>query len=107
MTKRSCIVCAQRKGRRVCRLQNNKIICPVCCAQSRNTNCEGCLYYVAAKQYVASKSEKSEPNHFIAEMNEEVENTVNEALALAERGAIEKGEAIISDLRKVLPTKKK
>ncbi len=93
------MVCTQRKGRRVCKLHNNEIVCSLCCAESRNSDCEGCLHYVVAKQYSASKAKKPEPKHFIAEINEEVENSVNKALALVEKGAIEEGEAIISELK--------
>ncbi|MDI6732617.1 MAG: tetratricopeptide repeat protein [Planctomycetota bacterium] len=38
-------------------------------------------------------------SHFIAEINEEVENTVDQALELAEKGEIEKGASMLSSLR--------
>lgn len=103
MKKMKCIICTQRKGKRVCRLRNNEIICSLCCAESRNSDCEGCLHYAEVKQYNASKTKEHESKHFIAEINEEVENSVDQALALVEKGNIKKGEAIISGLMNTYP----
>ena len=100
---KKCIVCSQGKGRRICKLHNREPICSLCCAKSRNLDCEGCLHYASAKQYAISKSKESKTKHFIAEINPEVEDTVNEGLRLVEKGDIEKGEAIISNLIKGHP----
>lgn len=97
------MVCTHRKGRRICKLHNNEIVCSLCCAESRNSGCEGCPHYVMAKQYVASKAKEGKPKHFIAEIKPEVERTVNKALKLVEKGEIEKGESIISELKKDHP----
>ena len=103
MKKKKCVVCKQKKGRRLCKLHNNEIVCSLCCAEYRNSDCKDCLYYVSAEQYFASKVKKSEPKHFIAEINEEVEKTVDQALAIVSKGDIEKGQAIISELMKEHP----
>lgn len=93
-----CIICTQRRGKRICKLRNNQMICPLCCAESRDSDCEECLYYTNAKQYTESKNMEYKSEHFIAEINKDIENSVNQALALVERGEIEKGESIISGL---------
>lgn len=98
-----CIICTQRKGKRICKLRNKQMICSLCCAESRNLDCEGCLHYTNARQYTETKNMGHENKHFIAEINKEVENSVNQALALVEKGDIEKGEAIISGLMNTYP----
>lgn len=103
MKKTKCVKCMQKKGKRSCKQHNNEFLCPLCCAEFRDIACEGCSYYEEAKKYIATKSEKPEVKHFYAEINEEVENTVDQALAQVERGAIEKGEAIILELKKKHP----
>lgn len=103
MKKKKCVLCTQKRGRRICKLHSDEMVCSLCCAKSRGSDCEGCVHYEAAEQYAASKARKPKPKHFIAEINEEVENTVDRALALVEKGAIEKGEAIILKLKKDHP----
>lgn len=100
---KKCVVCIQKKGKRICKLYNNEIICPLCCVKYRSSNCKGCLYYVESERYLATKVQKSESEDFIAEINEEVDEAVNQALSIAEKGNIEKGEAIISELRENHP----
>lgn len=96
-------MCIHRKGRRVCKLHHSEIVCSWCCAQSQGSDCEGCPHYPVARQYAASKTKKPHHKHFIAEINPEVERTVDEALKLIEKGEMEKGEAIISELKKDHP----
>ena len=104
MKKRRCVVCGKNKARRICALHNNEMICSLCCAETRNSeDCEGCRYFTTAARYHSSKARKSESKHFMIEINEEVENTVDRALALVEKGDIEKGETMISDLKKDHP----
>lgn len=104
MKKKKCCKCIQKKGTRLCRLHDNEFICPLCCAKDRSSSgCEGCRYYAEAKRYAATKPKKSAEKHFIAEINEEVERTVDQALAQVERGAIKEGETILSELKKKHP----
>lgn len=65
--------------------QNNAEICSLCCAEIRTETCRDCSYYTAAQQYRATRSPSARPN-FIAESNPEVEEAVNSAMELAERG---------------------
>lgn len=84
-------------------LPAHDMICPLCCAAIRNAECKGCRHYETAEQYRFSKAENSSAKHFIAEINEEVEDAVDRALDLVERGHIEKGKAMILDLMKEHP----
>jgi len=103
MKKNKCVICEKNRARRICGLHDNKMICSLCCAEIRNSDCEDCQYFKTAKQYLSSKTKQSGVKHFIAEINEEVENAVDQALAMVEKGDIKKGRAIITDLRKDYP----
>lgn len=103
MKKTICALCAKNKARRKCKIQQDKLICPSCCAELRNPDCEDCRYFTTAKQYQISKNQKVKKKHFILEINEEVENAVNDALALVERGDIGKGEEILRELQTQYP----
>ena len=102
MTK-ECVICKKSRGKRVCRLNNNELICPRCCALIRDQGCEGCSYYKFSEKYQATKHLKSGDKHFIIELNEEVEKSVDDALQLIEKGSFEKGEAMITELMKDHP----
>ena len=89
--KNPCPLCNEQKAQRRCLRQDNAVICSVCCAKMRNETCAGCSYYSAAKQYHAGRSQRitrtTPPDgHFIIELNPEVEQAVNSALELCERG---------------------
>lgn len=103
MKKKKCVVCGKNRARRVCKLHNNKTVCSVCCAETRNSNCEDCQYFKTARQYLASKTKQSKVKHFIIKIDEKVETAVDQALALVEKGSIKKGRAIITNLRKDNP----
>lgn len=103
MNKVKCVICGQRKGKRICKLQGQKMICPRCCAQLRNPDCEGCPHYAAAQSYARSKTARPEPKHFIMEIDPEMEEVVDHALALVEQGKPKEGEAIISKLKREHP----
>ena len=64
---------------------------------------ERCLYYKFSKRYQATKHIKSGDKHFIIELNEEVEKSVDHALKLIEKGSFKKGEAMITELMKDHP----
>lgn len=103
MKKGICALCAQSRGKRICRLHDGKTICSLCCVGVRKPECEGCPHYTAANQYAGSKANKPHTKHFIAEINPRVEEAVDQALALLEKGDIEEGEAIIRGLEKDNP----
>lgn len=73
--------------------QNNDVICSVCCAKMRNETCAGCSYHSAAQQYHADRSHRKAlatvpHDQFIVELNPQVEQAVESALELCERGKI-------------------
>jgi len=99
MKKTICMLCGKNKARRKCKIQQDKMICSSCCAKLRNPDCGDCRYFETAKQYQMSKAQKVKKKHFIVEINEEVENAVDDALAFVERGDISKGEKILRELQ--------
>ncbi len=99
MKKIKCTLCAKNKARRKCKIYHDKLICSLCCADLRNPDCEDCRYFRAAKQYQLSKDQKSKKKHFVVEINEEVDEAVDDALVLVDRGNIRKGEDILWGLQ--------
>jgi len=97
---KKCIVCSKVKGKRVCKTNTNSLVCPSCCAQIRNPDCEGCRYYGQAEQYADNKAKKSGFKEFVAQIDPEVDEMVDHALQMVERGEISTGEKIISNLYK-------
>jgi len=76
----------------------------LCCAKIRSLEeCETCQYFKDANQYQISKTKKIPKKHFIAKIRPEVEDAVDHALALVEKGEIDKGRAIIADLKNEYP----
>lgn len=103
MKRPKCAVCENNRAKRKCQIYHDKFICPSCCADLRNKECEECRYYQAAQQYRSSKSQKPVRKHFIMEVNEKVENAVDKALELLERGKAEKAREILNELEKKHP----
>ena len=99
MKKKKCELCSKAKARRKCKRQNQEFICSRCCADMRDSACEGCPYFADAKRYRASKAPKAKRKEFIIEINEEVEAAVDNALALVERGNVRKAERIFENLQ--------
>jgi tetratricopeptide (TPR) repeat protein len=99
MKKRKCALCSRTKARRKCDRHNHEFICSQCCAESRDSACEGCQYFAEARQYHLSKAPKTKKKQFIVEINEEVEKAVDDALALVEGGNIRNGERILEELK--------
>src|SRR5712692_1765578 len=93
-----CVVCSVTKGKRVCRLNDHALICPVCCARIRNPTCEGCGYWAQAIAYGRDKAEAPRAPHFVATIDPEVDAEVDRALAMAEVGRVEAAEPIVSRL---------
>ena len=100
MKTKKCIICSEVKGRRACSKTNNELICPRCCAKTRNDKCQGCIYFAQAEKFNAEKSMKK---HFIMRIDPEVDKSVDRALGLVEKGKLLAGEAIITDLIKEHP----
>jgi tetratricopeptide (TPR) repeat protein len=65
-------------------------ICPLCCAGKRDAECGDCLHYVEAQRYDSARrpSAAVPDKDFIIELNSEVEEAVNAALELAQRGNV-------------------
>jgi tetratricopeptide (TPR) repeat protein len=104
MTKSRCILCNSNKASRKCEKHGNSLICPQCCAESRDAVCSGCDYYKKVRQYQSSKISKPVKKRFIIEINGEVEKAVNDALALIERGNMPEAEHELESLRTSHPT---
>ena len=74
----------------------------------RDATCAGCLYYGAAQQYQADRSQRishaARPNgHFIAEMNPKVDDAVDAAMALCEQGKTDAAWAQVAHLLREHP----
>ncbi len=98
MKKTQCVVCKAKKGQRVCLLNNNVLICSLCCANTRNDHCGECSYFLQANKYVVEKNSKKTQRPVIFRMNPEVDGLVDDALALVEKGKMKEGKALIVDL---------
>jgi tetratricopeptide (TPR) repeat protein len=66
----------------------------------RTEACTGCSYYTAAQQYRATRSPSATlpDGHFIVELNPEVEEAVNTAMELAERGKTNEAWTVLTKL---------
>ncbi len=97
MKKINCVVCSSKKGKRICQIHSEEYICPRCCAQLRNAACEGCRYYVQAGQYSSKKKSTVYPE-ILMRIDPEVDEAVEQALLLVERGFIKAAEKKLSEL---------
>jgi tetratricopeptide (TPR) repeat protein len=98
-----CVVCLRAKGKRGCQIKADALICPRCCAQIRNPDCQGCSYYAQAQHYAEKKTQTEKPKNFVMRMDPEVDETVDQALEMVDTGNRIGGESIISDLLKKHP----
>ncbi len=103
MGKVICIICSNSRGKRLCKNNNNSLICPVCCAKTRTPDCNGCVFYSQAKKYGKDKSPTRNVEESVIEISPEVNEKVDQALALAEKGKILTAEGMISTLLKKYP----
>ena len=80
--KTKCPKCGIGKARRHCAREGNAEICSECCASIRDEDCGGCVHYAAARQYEDKRqlSTTLADGHFMMEVNDEVQETVNTAL---------------------------
>lgn len=103
MTKKKCVVCDDTKAKRICLLRQGEMICSYCCVQIRNPDCEGCGYYEQAQAYQLTKTKSAGSEYFYAEINEQVEDAVDRALALVEVGDVEEAHQEMLRLKKEYP----
>lgn len=101
--KNKCSICQGSQGKRICLVRDNTKICPLCCATHRNQECAGCQYYVQAQQYQQEKLQSTDPRHFIIEVNQEVEDTVDRALEFIENQQYQQAERLLKRLQRSHP----
>ena len=93
--KTKCPICNKSKGKRNCKIQNNTLICPLCCASTRTEACQGCPHYAMTYHHPAAQAR---PKPFIIVLDPVVESEVQHAVNLLNRGDIRTGRSIISRL---------
>jgi len=100
---KKCIICNKVKGKRVCKINNDRLICSRCCGEIRGAACEGCSYYQSGLQYQAEKEKAQKERKFIVELNEEIDAAVDEAMAAVEKRKFRKAEKILTGLMQEHP----
>ena len=103
MKKNKCSICLKRKGKRLCKIKANSMICSRCCAEIRNPACAGCSYYIDAEKFGFEKTKRAGFDGAIASKDSEIDNAVDNALIYVENGNIEKGEELLLDLIRKYP----
>ena len=98
MKKKMCAVCSRAKGKRLCRIRDGSLVCPTCCAKTRTPDCDGCIHYTRAEEYTKGKSLSQKSRASIVAIDPEIDDRVDQALAMAEKGRIRSGERILSKL---------
>ncbi|MFZ2654464.1 MAG: tetratricopeptide repeat protein [Victivallales bacterium] len=93
-----CVICGNAKGKRECLRKNNDLICPPCCAVSRNGECEECGHFRIHEQYKSEKLRNAREKPFLAVIDPMVDAEVEEAGILIEKGDLSEAEKIISPL---------
>ena len=88
MKAKKCVICTKARGKRGCFLRDGELICPRCCAQIRGQECVGCPYYIQTERYEAERISKGSmtPGTFSALLDPEVEEQVDQALVILEKG---------------------
>ncbi|MBF0476072.1 MAG: tetratricopeptide repeat protein [Deltaproteobacteria bacterium] len=92
---KKCVICKKTKGKRVCNVHQNEVVCSFCCASIRTPECAGCRHHTVPQpreqQPGGASPDVHSKKHFIMELNEEVDEQVDQALSLIEEGALGKG----------------
>lgn len=98
--KKMCPICGNQKAKRRCKRQEMAEICPTCCAGQRDETCGDCVHRVTAQRYQAERHAPGTlpGGSFIAEINPEVEEAVNQAVELAQKGKIKPARAAMDRL---------
>ena len=94
----NCVVCTVVRGRRVCMINANALICPICCAKTRNSQCDGCEYYEKALEFGKQKVQPTKSRDYIIKIDPEIEEKVDNALEMAEKGRVSSAENEITKL---------
>lgn len=80
-------------------VRGREAICPLCCAQTRGSTCEGCSYYAAARENLSSKARKEQGEvHFTARIDPAVDDEVDRALEMLEAGEQQQAREVITRL---------
>jgi len=87
----------------MCDLKAEVLICSRCCAAIRNPGCGGCIHFVQAEKYADKKLKVGCAKRFIARIDPEVNQAVEDALVLSEKRKIAEAEELIKDLLKKHP----
>jgi len=103
MKRTPCAVCGEQKGKRVCLMRGNLLICPLCCAKSRNEQCGDCVHFVQAEKYGVDKNRGKSNRHFVARLDPDVDKRVDNALMLVDEGNIKTGEMLLNELVRQYP----
>lgn len=98
-----CVICISAKGKRSCKIRGGSPVCSACCARIRNPDCSGCSHYVDAERYGIDKMKKGNFKEFTALIDPELDKAVDNALRLAEKGNLAKGEALLTGLKEKNP----
>jgi tetratricopeptide (TPR) repeat protein len=97
MINKKCPICTKVKGKRGCLKKDNHLICSKCCAEIRDQDCENCSYYKEAQQFNIEKAKKS-PQHFVARIDPDVDDKIDQALQQLEFGNVARCEQMLNAL---------
>jgi tetratricopeptide (TPR) repeat protein len=104
MKSKKCPICSQTKGKRDCLLQDGQLICSRCCAKTRQPDtCEDCRHFSNAEKHASEKALKKGATHFLAELNPEVTQLVDNALTILENGDVDRAEKNLTSLLEKYP----
>ncbi|MDF7799725.1 tetratricopeptide repeat protein [Pontiellaceae bacterium B1224] len=78
-----CPICGNGKARRDCLLKGGSEICSRCCAEIRGSECGDCPHYIEVLRHAVERGGGLPNGHFIAEINPEAQDRVDEVLGLA------------------------
>jgi len=98
-----CVICANAKGKRVCRIREESPVCSGCCVEIRNPECSGCSHYAGAEKYGIEKMKRGNFREFTAQVDPEVDKAVDNALKLAQKGDLARGEILLTKLAEKHP----
>ncbi|MBW1900878.1 MAG: tetratricopeptide repeat protein [Deltaproteobacteria bacterium] len=98
-----CTVCNRSKGKRECGIYDGRLICSRCCGENRSAQCEGCRYYQNSIKYQEGKEKSLDRKKFVIELNDEIDQTIDRAMAAVEKGEFSKAEKILDKLTQEHP----
>lgn len=101
--KNKCPLCNKGKSRRSCLIKDNEIICSKCCAEIRNGECAECEFYSSHHKYDIVKAKNSSSSKFMAMVSSEIDDKVDMALDLFERGQVTLAQEKVKGLLKEHP----